>query len=230
MKPIRRIAAAVLAMALGAPALAGAAIINDTEGNASPGFNDGDTPTLLDLLAAQGGQPAPFDAGIGNELIGPNFGAAWMHTSFGPITDPIVSATMSIGIADHDSAAGGDQVASFLVDGADGTGLLNGLFNGTGGGDNEYNVYSFDVLALIGAPALADGTVNVSLALQPPGLQTNILFGGVSDTDFNAAFLIFSSLEIVTQDQTGPPVPAPAPATLALLALGLLGLGARRRG
>jgi len=201
-----------------------AGLITQTLGNGTPAFADGDTLTIFDLIAAQGGQTPPFDAGIGNELFGPNFSADWTFT-YG-IANPILSASIVIGIADHDSAASGSQLASFGFDGNDLSGDLDTLFEASSSGDQVYNVYTIALQPLL-FPSLADGTATFSLALSGPSLVTDLL-GVVSERTFNGAHLIFSTLSITTEDTTPPPG-VPEPATTWLLGAGLVGLfGARR--
>jgi len=181
-----------------------AASISTTLGNASSGLSDGDVPTTLQLSGIQSGQAAPFDTGIGNELF-TNFSASWTF-NYGIPIDPIGGAFIRIGIADHDSAASGDQVSIFSIDGLDLTADLNTAFEGHGGTDGEYNIYT---IALSGSSlaALADGQATLQLTLQGPGLQTALPFlgGGVSETSFNGAHLVFSTLEI-----TAVPLPGAA--------------------
>ncbi len=191
-----------------------AGLITQTLGNGTPAFADGDALTILDLLAAQSGQVPPFDAGIGIEILGPNFSADWTF-AYG-IADPILSASIVIGIADHDSAASGSQLASFGFDGHDLSGDLDTLFEASSSGDQVYNVYTIPLLPLL-FPSLADGAATFSLALSGPGLVTAlpIFGGGVSESSFNGAHLIFSTLSITTED-TVPPPDVPEPATTLL--------------
>jgi uncharacterized protein (TIGR03382 family) len=208
----------LLALSSGAQA----AIISSTLGNDAPGFNDGDTPAAFTVGGAQSGQPAPFDTSYGNDVIGPDFAQSWTH-SFGAIADPIVSASLTIGIWDHDSAASGSQLDLFSVDGNVLTTDLDALFEAGGGStDLEYNVYTIDLAGLFGD--LADGSVTIELNLDGPGLVTPLFpLPGPNppeESSFNGASLVYSSLMIETRN--GQPVPGPGPLPLALLAFGTL--------
>lgn len=206
-----------------------ATLITTTLGNDSPGFNNGDKPNLFpDILNAQAGQPAPFDQGYGHELLGPNFSAFWTF-NYVALLDPILSANIKIGIIDHDSAASGSQLAQFFVDGNDFTSGLDAIFEGSGGTDNEYNVYTINLGVGVFAD-LVDGSVSVALDLLEPGLQTPLFPlpgpNPAEETLFNAAHLIFSTLSITTQD----PGPIPEPSTMLLFGFGILSIaGVSRR-
>ncbi len=123
----------------------------------------------------------------------PKSASLWTH-AYGAIADTITSASIQIGIAQHESASPGSQLALFDLEGNDLTATLDALFEGFGGALNEYNVYSF---ALPGSTfaSLLDGTAMFTLTLQgpvekpgllpsfPPQIQPN-----------NGANLIFSTL------------------------------------
>lgn len=202
-----------------------AGMMTMTLGNGASGLTDGDMTTTLGLLGVQGGQDAPFDQGYGHALLGPAFSGLWTF-NYAAIAETILSATITIGIADHDSQASGDQVGLYSLDGNDMTAQLNTAFEASGGADTEFNVYTLD-LGAANFINLADGTVFVNLELQGAGLVSNLLFGTTEESSFNPANLIFSTLEIVFEDSTQPPNPVPEPSTLILFSLSLLMFGRR---
>lgn len=225
---------ATLLLVLGGLQAAAAATITTTLGNTTPGFNDGDTPDVFpDVIDAQTGQDAPFNASCGGDVVANgNCSTSWLFSYIAP-ADPILSASLTLGIVDHDSAASGSQLGSFTLDTfSDLTALLDTEFEATGGGDGMYNVYTIDLAGFFAD--LADGSALISLALQGAGLQTCTLVficpGApvVSETAFNGANLIFSTLTIETRDTTIPPVPLPAAAPLFLSAIAAFGLYRRR--
>lgn len=179
-------------------------------------FVDGATPTTGAFLTAGAGEPAPFDGLFsGSDVTGPNFSASWTF-SYGAIADTITGGSLILGIYDHESAASGNQVASFTVNGVDLTGALNTLFEAHGGASREDNVYTLALPASTFA-GLASGTVNVSLSLAGPGL------GLFDETPFNGAALDFSTLDIATA------VPEPLTSTLLLLGVPAVLAAARRK-
>ena len=217
-------AASTLIGGLALSTAAHATIITASLGNTSPGFNDGDTPTVPMVGAAQSGQPAPFNQGYGTDgLFGGNFAQSWTH-AFAAIADPIISASLTIGIYDHDSAASGSQLDLFTVDGNALTADLDSLFEAGGGStDLEYNVYTIDLAGLLGD--LADGSVTIVLNLDGPGLVTPLFpLPGPNppeETASNGANLIFSTLTIETQNGEVA-VPEPGTLSLSLLAFSML--------
>lgn len=197
-----------------------AGLLTHTLGSAAPSFSDGQTGIAVATYnAAVAGNAAPFNGFIGADG-GPNFSAAWAY-SYAAIGDPILSATLTLGVYDHDSSASGDQVSAFSLGGIDLTALLNTAFEGAGGTHGEYNIYTINLPGTTFA-ALAGGTPGLSLALQAPGL------GVLGNTNFNGAGLDFSRLSITTDDGTNQGV-IPEPSTWMLLGTGVAALVFGRR-
>lgn len=229
---------ALLALGVGMSTGAQATLITTTLGNAVSGFNDGDVLAVFLVGDAQTGQPAPFDTSYGTDidLFGEptNFVVNWVF-NYAPIAAEILGASLTIGIYDHDSAASGSQLASYLFEGSALTASLDALFEAGGGStDGQYNIYTI-VLGSALFAALGDGSAAVSLALQGPGLISELNFEDFSvvvvESPNNGANLIFSTLAIETADEEEPPppTPVPEPAALSLFLTGLAALLWRRR-
>jgi hypothetical protein len=114
-----------LALAGAIPATAATITLGDQD------FADG---TLLpggtaQFLAPQGGEPAPIGQFLGSDVSSTSFSASWI---FNLGAGPVTSASITFGIADHDSAAPGNQLLSFSVDGVDLTATLDALFEAPG--------------------------------------------------------------------------------------------------
>jgi hypothetical protein len=169
MKMRNKFLTATLLLALGGLQAAAAATFTTTLGNTTPGFNDGETPDAFpDVINAQTGQDAPFNASCGGGVAANtgNCSTDWTF-SYGAIADPILSASLTLGILDHDSDAGGSQLGSFSLDPfSDLTALLDTEFEATGGGDGMYNVYTIDLAGFFAD--LADGSALISLTLAGP--------------------------------------------------------------
>lgn len=188
-------------------------------------INDGDELTVAEYNTAVGSSLLAdpsldinngFD-GFDNDTGG-GYAGSWSFSG-SAVTDPVASAVLEFGIYDHDSAAPGDQVASFAVDGVDLTSELNAIMNGSGGGVfptvpaffSEYNVYSI-ALPSSAFAAVSDGSVDVSLSL-----QNGFAFSGSTG---NNASVSYSLLTITS---------VPEPGSLAVLAMGTIPVMIRRR-
>ena len=205
------------------PASAMPIVTTLTLGNDAPGFNPGDVPSLAQLTAAQGGQPAPFDQGKGNEVLGPDFSATWTHDL--PIfLGTVTAASITIGIADHDSAASGSQVALFQVGAEDLTSALDSAFEAAGGAaDGAYAIYTVPLPGSL-LSGLSGSMLTVQLQLMGPGLQTPVVPPGPAvEVEWNGAFLLYSTLEITSN------VPEPAAGLLVVGAASVLASARPRR-
>lgn len=205
-----------------------AMLIVSNLGNVSTGVANGTFLTTPQIAAIQNGQPAPFDQGYGSDLFGNQaFSQGYTHT-YGVIADPILAATLTIGIADHDSDATGSQLSQLLVDGFNATTPMDSAFEADSGHENgtgtEFNIYQIDLLAAgVSTAALADGSAPVQLDLQGPSLVWNLLLQQRQERPGNGAFLISSTLAITT-------VPEPSSFVfLMIVALGATGYRWRRR-
>jgi PEP-CTERM motif-containing protein len=223
MRKIQLLALVALAALLCCVQPAWAGDISVTIGAVPVSFTSGQTINSSTYTSAVSGQPAPFNAFCGSDITA-NCSASWTFNYTVPAGDTITGATLTLGIWDIDSAASGDQVGSFTLDGSDDlTVQLNSVSEGLNGGLGAPNS-QYDVLT-ISIPGtgtdftdLGSGTATFALTLSGPGL------GVIGPTTFNGAGLVFSTLDITTTPGGGSPVPEPA--TWALLGLGLLALTA----
>jgi hypothetical protein len=183
-------------------------------------FANGTPITTLAYITAVSGQPAPFGAFCGSD-ISSNCAATWTFSGYTvPAGDTLISATLTLGIYDIDSAAPGDQVASFTLNGTDPlTTQLNaaseGLDGGTGAPNSEYDVLTITIPGSDFA-ALASGTATFALTLQGPGL------GKLGTTNDNGAGLDFSSLNM---EAMSPMSPTPELSSWMLFLTGFLLVG-----
>jgi hypothetical protein len=211
------VAAACCGLALSVGA-ANADVISQTLGGVN--FSDGQVPVGAgNFNTANAGQPAPFNAIIGSDVVGPNFSASWAF-NYGSIAGTITDAILQIGLYDGDSAASGNQVQSYTLGGVDLTSLLNDAMEANPGATNQENYYSI-TLPVSTFSVLAGGSPTVSLTLQGPGL------GVLGQTTFNGAGLDFSTITIDTATVPSPIAGAGLPGLL-FAGAGLLGWWRRR--
>jgi len=231
IRPLTRILAGCVAgWTMGFAGAAGATVI--TLGNQDFASGSILAGGIAEFTAPQGGEPPPFGLFVGGDIPGPtqgNFAGMW---TFNLAPGAITSASIAFGLYDHDSAASGNQLVSFSVDGINLTAALNLLFEAPGIGDqSQYNIFML-TLPAAALTALADGVATFSLSLQGPALCTITVVppvsGDCTPNVGNGAGLDFSTLTF-NETPTPPPNGAPEPAALALLLTGLAGIALCRR-
>ena len=190
-------------------------------------YANGSFPNSVEFRGRQSGEPFPFGVFLGSDGGSTSFSASWSFT-YGAA--PVTGATLTFGIYDHDSAASGDQVASFWLDGMNLTSFISPLFNAPGVGFNtEYNVISL-TLPDFTLGALSDGIASFALALKGPNCGISSDGSCPGGGSFNGAALDFASLslgQMIVREI--PAIPEPETYVLMLAGLALLGFAARRR-
>lgn len=222
MRSLSMAALMILACALCISAPAKADDISTGLGNFnSVGFIAGNTYTSGTFTTLNGTYAAPFNSVCGSDtgLLGANCSASWTFNYTVPAGDTITGATLTLGIVDIDSAASGNQVGSFTLDGTDDlTALLNavseGLNGGSGAPNNQYDILTINIPGA-DLTSLSGDTATFAVTLAAPGLGT------LGNTPFNGAGLVFSTLDITAMSGSTPPPPTPEPSTTAFLMLGL---------
>jgi hypothetical protein len=155
-------------------------------------------------------EEAPFDNVCGHDEDGPSCATSWAFALGGPLS--VTSASFTVGMLDHDSAAAGDQLAFFRIGGVDLTASLNALLETHGGQQATANIYTLDLPASVLASFLS-GSLLVEF-----GFQNGMRDDG-SVTPFNSVAFDFATLEFQ---------PVPEPATILLVGGGAAALVGRR--
>jgi hypothetical protein len=212
---------------LAASSLVQGATISTSLGNTASALVDGAVQIQSLVTTAQSGQPAPFTGICGSDLT-TNCSTNWTFNYTVPSGQTITAATLLLGIWDIDSGAPGNQVASYTLTGGDNlTGMLNAvaeaLHSNTGSQNSEYDVLSVSI-PNTSFSVLSGGTAQISLALQGPGLG---VLSPTTNPSFNAARLVFSTLNIDTAEVTT--TPEPSYFALVPMALGAFAFYRRRR-
>lgn len=187
-------------------------------------FNSGDiVPSGTFTTAADTGI---FNTVIGadNNSIGPNFSASWTFSSYGPVVDPVVGATLLIASWDFDTNVTTiSHVLSFDMNGTPLTAILDTAFkanpntNATPLNSSQIMWYTITLPNTTFAQ-LATGSATFNLTLQNGR-------GTLGNTTFNGGGMDFSTLTVDTQ----APQTVPEPSTVFAAIGGLAAVAALRR-
>jgi hypothetical protein len=223
MRTLRLVAGLVLASAVCVAIPAKADTVTESLGTQN--FTGGTKVLTGTFLTAVATQPAPFNAFCGSDTASTlgNCSASWTFNYVVPSGDTVTGATLSLGILDLDSAAAGDQIASFTLNGLDDlTSIINTVANGLDGGTGSPNSF-YEVLTIIipGADLAELGGTSATFALQTKGPGLGVL----GNTTFNGVGLDFSTLSLTVTPGTTPPPPMPEPSSLALCLAGVAAAG-----
>jgi PEP-CTERM motif len=215
--------AAFATVLLVAPPEAKASTITTSIGNTSSPFINGSSVLPATFTAQQTGL-APFNAFCGSDTGAAgstNCDASWTFNYAIPVGETVTGGSVKFGINDIDSAALGNQVALFRLNGGDIlTASLNvlseALNGGTGSINREYDEFTLSLTAA-SLVQLNLATATFHLSLLNPGL--GVLPGG---TPSNSGALLFSTLTLQSDSIPGGGPTVPEPTTLLLLASGLV--------
>jgi hypothetical protein len=164
-------------------------------------YTNGDFTDDTSFGLAHAGDPAPFDGTIyGSDLVA-NFNQSFTFSAYGgPLT--VTSASIFIGLYDHDPIATGNQVLSFTAGAVDLTSLLNAAFEADLlQVDTDQVGYYLIILPATVFADISDGSVTFNLQLQTG-------FGVLGDTEFNGAGLDVATLSATADDVGGVPEPS----------------------
>jgi hypothetical protein len=130
------------------------AVLTTAEIGEWDGFLNGGIANRPAMEAAGANEPAPFNFIQGDDASSDaEFEFSLTTTSFG---QDLGEFAFTIGLADHDTARAGIQLALFTIDGADFTGVMNQAFESYGGEQAVYNIYTVLLPPAAGA-RVADG-------------------------------------------------------------------------
>jgi hypothetical protein len=185
-------------------------------------FNSGDIVTSGAFIAAADTGIFNTIIGADNNSIGPNFSASWNFSSYGPVVDPVVGASLLIASWDFDTNNTGlSHVLSFDMNGTDLTAILDAAFkanpNTNALGTSQILWYTIDLPSSTFAQ-LATGSATFNLTLQNGR-------GILGTTTFNSGGMDFSTLNVDTQAQQT----VPEPSTVFAMIGGLAAVAALRR-
>lgn len=176
---------AIAAALLSAMAAEGAIIVQQTQGEQD--FANLTVVTSGPYTTAGANENSPFNQIFGGDAVA-NGSFSWTFT-FAPIVQQIGSATLLMALYETESSAGGDQFASFTLNGVNLTAAMNALHEGTAGAGSQIVHYTLNLPSSVFSQ-LATGTVTLSLTLQGPGI------GVLGPTTFNGGGIDFSTLTI----------------------------------
>jgi hypothetical protein len=220
MRTLRLVAGLALASAVCVAIPAKADTVTDSLGTQN--FTAGTKVLTGTFLTAVAAQPAPFNAFCGADGSR-NCSASWTFNYVVPSGDAVTGATLSLGILDLDSAAAGNQIGSFTLNGVDDlTSTINTVAEALDGGTGSPNSFYEVLTIIIPGGDLADlGGNSATFALQTAGPGLGVL----GSSNFNGVGLDFSALSLTLTPGTTPPPPMPEPSSLALCLAGAAAAG-----
>ncbi|MEQ8211202.1 MAG: hypothetical protein RH917_15350 [Lacipirellulaceae bacterium] len=172
-------------------------------------FEDGDILTKAEFSASQGIEPRKINTPLGNDLSNQSLSnqraSGWWYLDF---DGNYRSASIRMGLWEHDSSAPGHQISFFYINDHDYSDQLNRQLDAHGGGQLEYNIYSVDLPDLT-LEELSTGRVHLRLG-----------FGGARANSGNFGGFDFFELHLVEIPETS---------TLSIATASIASITMRRR-